>query len=185
MLRLKKRLLDHPFYRAWSEGKLSEKDLAVYASEYEFFIRDFLPEAWKLVGREDVAREEKEHADMWRTFGEGVGYSPSPSPKTEAMGELLSMLNSDREQLIGILYAFEVQQPEVSCTKFEGLNRWYDLPEPSKEYFRLHSETEEVDILEGLMRAMTQDEMRRCEEAFRRAEGLLWDLLTQIQRIAS
>jgi len=83
-------LLCHPFYKAWSAGKLTKEDLREYAKDYyhhvdafptylaEFAVRLEESELRRavLANMEDEkgrAAESREHADMWLDFVEGMG----------------------------------------------------------------------------------------------------------------
>ncbi len=182
-------LLNHPFYRDWTDGKLCERDLAVYAAEYLYFVRDILPVAWERLGFGEISEEEREHAALWEAFGKSFNYDPEGHPATGSMKRLKGLFDEfkhDRPSLVGFLYAFEHQQPEISRTKLEGLERWFNVEERGKEYFREHSgNSHEVEILEREMAGMTDGEFVRCRQAFDRTVNALWDLLTDIQRMAS
>jgi len=185
----RKFLLNHPFYRDWADGKLCEGDLAFYAAEYLYFIRDILPVAWERLGFGDISEEEKEHAALWEEFGRNFNYDPKGHPATEGMRRMETLFyefKHDRPSLVGFLYAFEHQQPEIARTKLEGLERWFNVDERGKEYFREHSgNSHEIGILEREIADMTEGEFARCREAFYRTVDALWDLLTDIQGMAS
>ena len=87
-------LLCHPFYQAWSAGKLTREDLKEYAQDYyphvqafptylaEFGVRLHDGELRRAVlanlcdekGGEDVFGEPaRSHADLWMDFAQGMG----------------------------------------------------------------------------------------------------------------
>src|SRR5690348_18238997 len=81
-------LLKHPFYRAWSEGKLSRETLQLYAQQYYQHVRAFPEYLEQLAGRStgtlnkivcDNLAEETDpvapHPALWRQFAESVGVS--------------------------------------------------------------------------------------------------------------
>ena len=84
------RLLDHPFYRNWQQGLLSQEDLARYAEQYRFFeqtlpsilarIAGHLPEgdARELVERnlEDEASVPEAHVKLFEAFADATGARP-------------------------------------------------------------------------------------------------------------
>ncbi len=182
-------LLNHPFYKDWVEGKLCKDDLAVYSAEYLYFIRDILPESWNRLGYYDVFHEEKEHAFLWEEFGKSVDYDPTNHPRTKSMQTLRRLFDDfkyDRPSLVGFVFAFEHQQPEISKSKLEGLNRWFNVDDKGKRYFEEHSKgTHEVEILEKEIMNMSDEEFVRCKDAFEMTVHTLWNLLTDIQKITS
>lgn len=182
-------LLNHPFYKGWMEGKLCKDDLAVYSAEYLYFIRYILPESWNRLGYPDISHEEKEHAFLWEEFGRSVDYYPTNHPRTESMKTLSRLFDDfkhDRPSLVGFVFAFEHQQPEISKSKLEGLNRWFSIDDKGKRYFEEHSKkSDEIEILEKEIMSMTDEEFARCKNAFEITVDTLWNLLTDIQRITS
>src|SRR3954471_23386810 len=86
-------MLSHPFYQAWSEGRLSLDTLRGYARQYFHHVEAF-PRAVSAVhsacpareGRrwlaENLAEEEglgegkDDHASLWMMFAEGLGETP-------------------------------------------------------------------------------------------------------------
>lgn len=47
----------------------------------------------------------------------------------ENIREKFNMIKNDKAKLVGFLYAFESQQPDVSKSKLEGLNKWFNISE--------------------------------------------------------
>ncbi len=182
-------LLNHPFYQDWTNGKLCKEDLAIYAAEYFYFIRKLLPEAWLNAGFPAIYEEEIEHAELWDQFGKAVGYNPEGYPKTESMRKLeglLSSIKNNKPALIGFLYAFEHQQPEISKSKLEGLEKFFDVQKDGKRYFVEHSKvSDELKILEEEINKMSDENFKKCEETFKTTVNLLWNLLSDIQQLAS
>src|SRR5690349_14859745 len=64
-------LLNHPFYQAWSEGKLTCDQLSLYAKQYGSFIK-LISEGWQCVREEAIAIEEQEHYELWQQFGNSL-----------------------------------------------------------------------------------------------------------------
>ena len=92
-------LLKHPFYKMWSDGKLSREHLAGYSKEYFQLVRavpelveninGFLgDEATKGVVSE-IMLEERQHVEMWAKFAGAMGVprevlmAYGGTPKTE------------------------------------------------------------------------------------------------------
>ena len=80
-------LLDHPFYTAWSEGKLTKEALAEYAKQYYAHVRTFPVYLSATHSRcddaevrqlllENLVDEESgadNHPELWLRFAEGLG----------------------------------------------------------------------------------------------------------------
>ncbi len=179
-----KRLLDHPFYVAWSEGRLPVSALRVYAREYGAFI-SAVPEGWRAAGDAAHAREEEHHARVWRdTFAGTLGESAS-TPSVREVTELLALssdLFSTEPTAAGALYAFETQQPGTARSKLKGLLEFYpEIPAACREYFVLHDGDygEREALAEKLNRLGPEDGQRAIESCERMASAL-YDALTGI-----
>ncbi|HUS10266.1 MAG TPA: CADD family putative folate metabolism protein, partial [Pyrinomonadaceae bacterium] len=160
-------MLKHPFYVAWTEGKLTKSVLAEYAKQYYAHVRAFPAYVSAVHSRcEDLSirqqllenlieeeRGEENHPELWLRFAEGLGVDRGdvrsaqllPSTK-DSVRRLQSLTQSEdyREGLAALL-AYESQIPQVAQTKREGLKSFYDLEdERSVSFFRVH---ETIDIL--------------------------------------
>lgn len=144
-------VLQHPFYKRWSEGALDRDQLGFYAGEYRHAVVA-LAEATRSAARaaepaikaelEQHAAEEAAHIELWDSFGEAVGFEPDarPRPETRECAEAWTAGDSALEHLVAT-YAIEAAQPAISKTKLEGLVRHYGVEEgPATEYFSLHQE---------------------------------------------
>lgn len=133
------RLLDHPFYKAWSCGELPVEKLKVYAEEYGAFIK-CMPEGWTTLKDKQTAHEEEEHTELWEDFAKGLGTEIKPAQITETnnLVSIAHQLFSKPIKALGALYAFESQQPETADTKLIGLKEFYSLPKISEPYFEEH-----------------------------------------------
>lgn len=138
-------VLEHPFYRRWECGELSPRELTAYAGEYRHAVvalADAAEAAAPLSGSEH-ADEERAHVDLWDDFAAAVGAEPGPA-RLVGTDKCVSAWTSaeDPVEALGILYAIEAGQPEVSRTKVEGLVEHYgfDADSPASAYFTLHVE---------------------------------------------
>src|SRR5712691_2856671 len=100
-------LLQHPFYRAWSAGTLPVQALQVYAREYGAFI-GALPQGWLTLNDAVTAREEKEHAELWRDFSKGLDAQPGlPAiEQTASLAQTARKLFAAPTTALGALYSF-------------------------------------------------------------------------------
>jgi pyrroloquinoline-quinone synthase len=160
----RRHLLTHPFYQAWSAGKLDRATLANYAAQYYHHVRAFPGYLDALARRsepglrslveENLAEElapPRSHPEMWRDFAGAVGVSEAeldaapPLPGTARLVETFERLarTASPAAAVAALYAYESQVPEVSGKKIEGLEKFYGVTgEEGTRYFAVHEEAD-------------------------------------------
>lgn len=180
----RRRLLQHPFYRAWSDGTLPVPALRDYARDYGAFIGT-VSQGWEAVGETHIAGVEVGHADVWaHTFAAGLETSVDAPviPEVAALVGTARTLFADRVTALGALYAFESQQPYTAQSKLKGLREHYTaLPECCGEYFRLHTDDfDEPALLAEHMNALPAAESERAVAACERMSVALHEALTGI-----
>ncbi|MGE5112962.1 MAG: CADD family putative folate metabolism protein [Acidobacteriaceae bacterium] len=202
-------LLCHPFYQAWSEGKLTTSDLREYSAEYYHHVAAFPTylsafhsrledgELRRAVLR-NLADEEIEgraHADLWLDFAAGLGASAErvrdrqPIPEIEALiNHFRSVASSaTRAEVLASFYAYESQVPRVAKEKARGLRERYGADAKTCGYFTLH---QFADVQHS---AVWRDELERALEAHpeereaalaaaEHAAQILWQALDGVQR---
>lgn len=141
------RLLNHPFYESWNEGKVSKEKLAQYAKSYLELVYE-VPMLWEKVinsfGEKSemavkVIAEEKEHIGLWEKWQRQIPADKSPSLKM-----LIETLhNMTPSALLGAIHSFEIQQPEVAKSKKEGLINHYGFSVEDLQYFDEHMQEKE------------------------------------------
>jgi pyrroloquinoline-quinone synthase len=197
-------MLKHPFYVAWTEGKLTKPVLAEYAKQYYAHVRAFPTYVSAVHSQcEEVAirqellenlieeeRGEENHPELWLRFAEGLGVSRDDVRNAEllpstadSVASLKSLTRSDdyREGLAA-LYAYESQIPEVARTKREGLKRFYEMDdERSVSFFRVH---EGIDVLHQQVerqilsqKCQSAEQQGRAVESARKSAKALWSFL--------
>ena len=147
-MKLKYRLLDHPFYQSWSSGKVTDEQLSRYASSYLDFIRE-IPNYWQkcILGlnasseqAQIIINEECSHITLWEEFA-------SKLPDSEDYPVMNDLLNAFRDmspsELLGAIHSFEIQQPEVAKTKMNGLIKFYGFSFEEVKYFDAHLHEDE------------------------------------------
>ena len=137
-------MLKHPFYQAWTEGRLPLDTLRAYARQYFHHVEAF-PRAVSAVhsacpdrdGRrmlaENLAEEEgieagkQDHATLWMMFACGLGESEegvrTQSLNAETQGLIDTFRKLSRQSYaagLGALYAYESQFPGVASAKIEA-----------------------------------------------------------------
>jgi pyrroloquinoline-quinone synthase len=153
----KRSLLKHPFYKMWSEGKLTIDHLQGYSNEYFQLVKivpKFVECIAKATGNPDIiinnAREEAEHVELWVRFAAAIGVSKSDlisyggSEKTnEAVANLMALANLTSEEAIAAMYAYEMELPKISRSKIDGLKKFYGMDGgDATKYFEMHEEAD-------------------------------------------
>ncbi len=197
-------LLAHPFYQAWSEGKLSRERLRAYASEYFHHVAAFPTFLSALHCRlgdgalrravlRNLAEEEVEgraHSDMWLDFAQGVGLSRERvqrSRPSKLIGRLIqsfydSACQDSPVEVLAALYAYESQVPRLSGESARALMRYYGADAHTCGYFVLHTYSDVLHSqvwLDQLYRLVSRNG-RLAEPAFNAAERAahwLWQAL--------
>jgi len=197
-------MLKHPFYVAWTEGKLSKAVLAEYAKQYYAHVCAFPTYVSGVHSHcEDVAirqellenlieeeRGEENHPELWLRFAEGLGVAREDVGEAELLAttkdsvrRLRALTQSEdyREGLAALL-AYESQIPEVAQTKREGLKSFYGVAdERAVAFFRVH---ESIDVLHQQVEmqilkenCQSQAEQSRAIAAATEAAKALWSFL--------
>ena len=203
-------LLCHPFYKAWSAGKLSREDLREYARDYYHHVKAFptyLAEFSMRLEEGDLRRavlanlaDEKgwdggnpEHAELWLDFVEGMGASRKsrghePVPEIRQLMSFFHRVASEGtpEEALAAFYAYESQVPRVASEKARGLRDMYGADEKARGYFTLHSRADVYHAqvwrqqLESRLKA-NPEAAERALTAARDAARALWYALDGIE----
>ncbi|MGZ8362768.1 MAG: CADD family putative folate metabolism protein [Caulobacteraceae bacterium] len=202
-------MLSHSFYRAWSEGKLSQDTLRAYARQYYHHVEAF-PRAVSAVhsmcpdrdGRfmlaENLAEEEglgegrDDHASLWMMFAEGLGETEAAveaetlEPETAALIDTFQRLSRKSYAAgLGALYAYESQLPAVSKTKIEGLEAFYGVTdEATQRFFRVHqaADVEHSAVCRDLLDRLPEGEREEAVAAGAELSQALWNFLSGVER---
>jgi pyrroloquinoline-quinone synthase len=142
-MNIQPRLLDHPFYRAWTRGDVPRETLAAYHRSYADFIQR-IPSYWQTVVNAfqpdlplgaTIVQEERDHIVLWESWGRNLAY-PDLFPSLKNV--ILAFDGMTPSRLLGALQALETQQPEVTLAKREGLLRHYGFRREDLMYFDAH-----------------------------------------------
>lgn len=199
-------LLQHPFYKAWTAGTLSQDDLAFYSTQYWRQVEAFPSYLQTLASRLDgVSRDiveenlsdevDDDHAGMWLRFAAALGVEAGDVKTSEIEAETKRCVETFAESMatkspafaLGMLYGYESQTPAVAKTKVDGLRRHYGIEGGGAHYFELHGELD-VEHTDELARAMGEtitDESARTEAVAGAKAGAaaIWTLLDGVARV--
>jgi pyrroloquinoline-quinone synthase len=160
-------LLCHPFYKAWSAGKLTREDLREYAQDYYHHVEAFpsylasfgvrledgelrravLANMCDEKGAEGKSgRDCVPHAELWLDFAEGMGSSRElrwhhPLPEIRQLTRHFQRVAGEAspEEALAAFYAYESQVPRVAQEKEHGLREIYGADDKTCGYFTLHA----------------------------------------------
>ena len=205
-------MLKHPFYQAWTEGRLPLDTLRDYARQYFHHVEAF-PRAVSAVhsacpdrdGRrmlaENLAEEEgieagkQDHAGLWLMFASGLGEGEEAVRSQELNPETQDLIDTFRKLSrqsyaagLGALYAYESQFPGVAAAKIEGLIDRYGISdEPTLRFFRVH-ETADVEhsaVCRQLLERLPQEQQAEAVAAGEELAEALWTFLSGVEARAS
>lgn len=158
-------LLTHPFYVAWTQGKLTRHHLQRYAEQYfhhvlafptyisavhfntphldgDISIRQEILE--NLISEE---RGENNHPALWQNFALALGSSETELKTTTLLPSTENLINTFRQLCLqspfyaglAALYVYESQIPEVAAVKIDGLQEFYGMTNAKDyEFFTVH-----------------------------------------------
>jgi len=205
-------MLKHPFYQAWTEGRLPLDTLRDYARQYFHHVEAF-PRAVSAVHSacpdrdarrmlaENLAEEEgleagkQDHASLWLMFACGLGEGEDAvraqplNPETQALIETFRRLSRQSYAAgLGALYAYESQFPGVASAKIEGLiDRYGIADEETLRFFRVHesADVEHSAVCRELLDRLPEDERAEAIAAGEELAGALWNFLSGVEARAS
>ena len=193
-------LLCHPFYQAWSSGKLTRDDLREYAGNYFLHVEAFPTYLAELGirleegelrravlanmtdeegGEDSFGEPERAHSALWLDFVEGMGGSRLPNRKPVLeIRELVSWFHrvaseGTVEEALAAFYAYESQVPRVAQEKDRGLRELYGANENTRAYFTLHTTADVVhaQVWRKQLEKRIKANPKAAEKALAAAEG--------------
>ena len=201
-------MLQHPFYQAWTEGRLPLETLRYYSRQYFHHVEAF-PRAVSAVhsacpdreGRrmlaENLAEEEglergkQDHATLWLMFACGLGASEPEvrtqqlNPETRALIDTFQRLSRQSYAAgLGALYAYESQFPAVATAKIEGLIERYGITdEETLRFFRVHetADIEHSSVCRELLDSLPEEQRAEAVKAGEQLARALWNFLSGVE----
>ena len=205
-------MLMHPFYQAWTEGRLPLQTLRDYARQYFHHVEAF-PRAVSAVhsacpdrdGRrmlaENLAEEEgievgkQDHATLWMMFACGLGETPEAVQTQKLNVETQALIDTFRKLSrqsyaagLGALYAYESQFPGVASAKIDGLIERYDIKdEETLRFFEVHksADVEHSVVCRQLLDKLPEDQKVEAIVAGEELAGALWNFLSGVEATAA
>tara|TARA_Y100000591_G_scaffold108377_1_gene92232 strand:+ start:130 stop:801 length:672 start_codon:yes stop_codon:yes gene_type:complete len=203
-------LLNHPFYKSWNAGELSHDTIQEYAAQYfqhvsffprylsaihsncdEIKVRQLLLE--NLVEEEEG---EENHPELWMRFAEGMGNSRNEVHNKDLLSETRDLvdtfmtLSKANKYHIGLaaLYCYESMQPEISETKKEGLQRFYNInDEETLKFFTVHMHADKWHrkVVRNIIKRVADKKSKQKEiiGSAKTALGALNSFLSGMQRV--
>lgn len=180
-------LLQHRFYRRWTQGTLTRDELRNYVKQYAHVVRA-VPVWLEQVGGGDTdqlarhVEEERSHVALWNKFGEALGLSADEIRTAPANGATMKLIQHGDElagkgEAAPVVWALEAQTPAVAGAKLAGLSAFYGIsPDSGGEYFVVHQNLDVEHSAE--LRAICPDGSQDAAAVMSEA---LWDLLTSVE----
>jgi pyrroloquinoline-quinone synthase len=199
-------LLEHPFYQAWNDGKLTIESLQDYACQYYHHVEAF-PTYLSAVHAQtddlntrrhilqnliDEEAGEPNHPDLWLLFAKSLGLKNSTVIETQLWDETINLIQTfknrcaERGTVTGIaaLYAYESQIPEIAETKIDGLKKYYGMDsKEATEYFHIHIEAdkEHASVEKQLLISyLNESNIAEVSSEVRVVLKSLWGLLSAV-----
>ena len=205
-----KHLLNHSFYKAWSAGKLPKETIREYAAQYfqhvslfprylssihsncdEIKTRQLLLEN---LNEEEQGNEN--HPELWMRFAEGMGNNRKninetiPIKETKELVETFKKLSKSEKHHIGLaaLYCYESMQPEISETKKDGLQKFYNInDEDTLKFFTVHMHADKWHrkVIRNIIKKVADSKSKQDEitNSVETALGALNNFLTGMERV--
>ena len=206
----KHHLLHHPFYKAWNAGELPKETIREYAAQYfqhvSLFPRylsaihsncdDIKTRQLLLENLNEEEQGKENHPELWMRFAEGMGNTRKNVNKTvlieetEELVRIFKKLSKSEKYHIGLaaLYCYESMQPEISETKKDGLQKFYNInDEDTLKFFTVHMHADKWHrkVVRNIIKKVAdskskQNEMTKSVESALKA---LNNFLTGMERV--
>ena len=178
-------LLRHPFYKMWSNGELNIDHLQGYSLEY-FHLVKVVPELVNNIMLkmdeseqrrtvEESQKDEVSHIEPWIRFATSLGVKKNnllnhvcDENTSKAVSSLVELTKNSLDEAVCAMYAYELDLPNISKTKIEGLNKFYNLSSSdSTNYFEIHQEADirHAAIWRNMIREIPDHKYEACIES--------------------
>ena len=206
----KHHLLNHSFYKAWNAGELPKETIREYAAQYfqhvSLFPRylsaihsncdDIKTRQLLLENLNEEEQGKENHPELWMRFAEGMGNTRKnvnetvPMKETEELVKVFKKLSKSEKYHIGLaaLYCYESMQPEISETKKDGLQKFYDIKdEDTLKFFTVHMHADKWHrkVVRNVIKRVADSKTKQNEitNSVESALGALNNFLTGMERV--
>jgi len=197
-------LLNHPFYKAWNEGKLTRDIIKDYAEQYYQHVKAFpryISATHSLcedldkrkILLENLQDEEKDGADhpkLWKNFAVALGADRNKIDSVKKEKFTTEMINNffkngraSYAEGLASLYTYERQIPEIAETKIRGLKNHYGVSsKEGLEFFEVHKAADVYhrEACEKLLDGLSEKEQMKAEKSALSTAKHLWNFLSGI-----
>jgi len=197
-------LLNHPFYKAWNEGKLTREIIRDYAEQYYQHVKAFpryISATHSLcedinkrkILLENLQDEEKNGADhpkLWKNFALAMGANKEKIESvkkekftTDMIDNFFKNGRASYSEGLASLYTYERQIPEIAETKIRGLKNHYGVTsKEGLEFFEVHKAADVYhrEACEKLLDDLSPDEQKKAEISALSTAKYLWNFLSGI-----
>ena len=205
-----KHLLNHPFYETWNAGELSHEAIKEYSAQYFKHVSSFprylssihsncdnlKTRQMLLDNLIDEERGSENHPELWMRFAEGMGNTRKnvnetvPMKETEELVKIFKKLSKSEKYHIGLaaLYCYESMQPEISETKKDGLQKFYNInDEDTLKFFTVHMHADKWHrkVVRNIIKKVADSKSKQNEitDSVESALGALNNFLTGMERV--
>ena len=206
----KHHLLNHSFYKAWSAGELPKETIREYAAQYfqhvSLFPRylsaihsncdDIKTRQLLLENLNEEDQGKENHPELWMRFAEGMGNNRknvneiAPIKETEELVKIFKKLSKSEKYHIGLaaLYCYESMQPEISETKKDGLQKFYNIKdEDTLKFFTVHMHADKWHrkVVRNIIKKVADSKSKQNEitNSVKSTLGVLNNFLTGMERV--
>ena len=197
-------LLNHSFYKAWNEGKLTREIIKDYAEQYYQHVKafpryisathslceDLDKRIILLENLQDEERDGADHPKLWKNFamsmgsdGEKIENVKKEKFTSDLIDNFFKNGRSSYSEGLASLYTYERQIPEIAETKIRGLKNHYGVnSKEGLEFFEVHKAADVYhrQACEKLLDAMSKDEQEKAEKSALSTAKYLWNFLPGI-----
>ena len=195
-------LLNHPFYKAWNEGKLNREVIKDYAEQYYQHVKafpryisathslceDIEKRKILLENLQDEENKDADHPKLWKNFAIAMGADPKKIENVKVEWFTKDMIDNFFKQArmsyaegLASLYTYERQIPEIAETKIRGLKNFYGVnTKEGLEFFEAHKGADVIHRAEceKLLDALSKEEKIKAEKASLFTARYLWNFLS-------
>ena len=195
-------LLNHPFYRAWNEGKLTREIIKDYAEQYYQHVKafpryisathslceDIEKRKILLENLQDEENPNADHPKLWKNFALAMDADKDKIETVEQEDFTKKMIEnffkqgrSSYAEGLASLYTYERQIPEIADTKIKGLKKYYGVnTKEGLEFFEAHKAADVIhrQECEKLLDGLSKEEQLKAEKAAVTTAKFLWNFLS-------